>query len=250
MALLTVLGVPAAVYVVSIIAMMFQLNGEQQDIMLLVGSGLLTAAIYVFHRSSINPIESMQPRHRLAYEHNTSLQVMAFVLLVAALVVFALHHPLATLLAIGSLVGVILYGRNTLTKPLRTVIYLKPFAVGVAIALFGWALVGMTSSLVALLAMAFICSVDALVCDLVDREFDVASGCTTLAKKLNRKATWGIALLVYIFAAGGMLYFQMHANVGWLLLIVFPLPLLFGNNVLRTLVDIRPTLALMLAWAL
>ncbi|MDP7009081.1 MAG: hypothetical protein QGI78_05870 [Phycisphaerales bacterium] len=243
MAWLTVLGIPAALYVVGITALMFYVQGNEQNPILLIGSGLLTAGIYMFHRTSVDAVEPMQERHRLALRHKKIILAISYTLLVSAISVFAIHHPLTTLLVFCSLAGVIVYGRRTLTKPLRTFPFLKPFVVGSAIALFGWVLNDFSNSIITLLAFILICSADALVCDLVDCEFDTATGCITLAKKLGPRLTWCVAGVLYLVAA-----IELESPIGWIILLAFPLPSLFQTTLLRTCIDLRPILLLLIAW--
>lgn len=243
MAWMTVLGIPAAVYVMSMVAMMFQMNEKPQNVLLLVGSGLLAVGVYMFHRSSAITADRMQPRHRLACTHKKLLLTLSFVALFASIVLFVFQRPMATLLVFGSLVGVIVYGKKTITKPLRTIVYLKPLEVGGAIALFAWVLAGPAHSIVPLIVLVLICSADALVCDLVDREYDLATGCTTLAVKLGLPWIWVAAAIFYAIAA-----VVLQTSVGWIFLILFPLPMFLHYGVVRTIVDIRPVLVLLLAW--
>ena len=132
---------------------------------------------------------------------------------------------------------------KTVTKPLRTIVYLKPLEVGIAIALFAWILAGTPYSIIPLIALVLICSADALVCDLVDREYDLATGCTTLAVKLGLPWIWVAAAIFYAIAA-----MVLQTSVGWIFLIFFPLPMFFHHGAVRTIVDIRPVLVLVLAW--
>ncbi|MBL6997026.1 MAG: hypothetical protein ISR75_01125 [Phycisphaerales bacterium] len=244
MAWLTVLGIPAALYVVGITALMFYVQSNEQSPILLTGAGLLTAGVYMFHRTSVDAIEPMQERHRLALRHKKRILAISFTILVLATAVFAIHNPLTTLLVFCSLAGVIVYGRRTITKPLRTFPFLKPIVVGSAIALFAWVLNDFSNSIVTLLAFILICSADALLCDLVDCEFDTATGCITLAKKLGPCLTWCIAGLLYLVAA-----IELQSSVGWIILLAFPLPSLFKTSLLRTCIDLRPILLLLIAWA-
>tara|TARA_B100000959_G_scaffold279083_1_gene338606 strand:- start:2202 stop:2939 length:738 start_codon:yes stop_codon:yes gene_type:complete len=245
MAWLTVLGIPAMAYVVGITALMFYLQDNVQNPILLIGAGLLTAGIYIFHRTLVVAVEPMQQRHRLALRYKKILFTISWFLLVLAIAAFAIHHPLSTLVVFCSLAGVIVYGRKTLINPLRTFPYLKPLVVGSAIALFAWLLNDFSNSFVTLIAFILICSADALVCDLVDCEFDTATGCTTLAKILGPHATWSIAGLFYLLAA-----IEWQSTIGWIFLIAFPLPLLLSTTVLRTCIDFRPLLVLLIAWTI
>ena len=244
MAWLTVLGIPAAVYVASMTALMFYMNEKQQQPLLLLGAGTLTVAIYIFHRTSIVHIEPMQARHRLAIRHKKVFRMVSFLTLVLSVALFSMQHPIWELLVFCSIAGVIVYGRNVISKPLRNITYLKPFMVGTAIAMFAWALNEFSNLGLSPVLFILICSADALVCDVVDCAYDSASGCTTLASKYGVFGTWLIAGLLYVIAA---IVFQSY--VGWLFLLMFPVPLLF-QKFMRTAVDIRPLLVLLLAWSL
>ncbi len=240
---LTVLGLPAAVYVASMTALMFCLSEKPQNLLVLLGAGSLTAGIYMFHRTSIAAVEPMQARHRIAIRHRRLLRRIAWCLLALSAAMFALHHPVSTVLVFGSLAGVIVYGRKTITKPVRNVTVLKPFAVGVAISVFAWALNDFSNATWTLVAFMLICSADALVCDLVDCTYDAASGCSTLATKFGVRGTWFVAGLLYVLAA---VCFQ--SPVGWIFLLLFLFPSLVQKTI-RTAVDVRPILVLLLAWS-
>ena len=250
MAWLTVLGIPAAVYVTSITAILFYFNQQPIQRVLLLGTALLTMGVYSLHRLSVVEVESMQPRHRIAIKHRKCIRLASVIFLCSAIVVFAMHQSATTLLVFGSIVGMIVYGRETIIKPLRMMTFLKPFVVGVSIALFAWVLGNIQASLYATVALAIICSADALMCDLIDREYDAATGCTTIAKKLGYRSTWIIALLMYVIAGIGIFSTQLHSPTGYIFLVVFPIPLVFPISFRRTLIDVRPLLVLLLAWAI
>lgn len=244
MAWLSVLGIPAAVYVVSITALMFDVNKSPQNPLLLLGVGLLTSAIYTFHRTSIEPVEQMQRRHLLSLRHKKKLLLISCGLLILATVLLAIKQPLQVLLVFTSVAGVLIYGRELVTKPLRNYLYVKPLAVGTAISVLAWALDDFSTEIVILLSFIFICSADALVCDLADCEYDTATGCKTLATKYGRRVTWSIAATIYVVAAVGF-----QSIIGLLFVLLFPLPLVVTNSV-RTTVDVRPLLVLLLAWSI
>jgi len=248
MAWLTVLGIPAAIYVMCITALMFQVNERAQNPLLLFGVGVLTSGIYIFHRTSAMAIEPMQERHRLAIRHKKLLLLISLLLLICSIAIFAFHHPFSTILVFGSLAGVFAYGRKTVLQPLRMFPYLKPISVGTAIALFAWVLDDFSNSFVTLLAFSMICSADAFMCDLSDTEYDQASGCTTLASRLGSDWTWIIATVIYSVASIGLLYAVVHTSIGLLLFLVIILSLAGRRINSRFLVDLRLLLVLLLAW--
>ncbi len=249
MAWITVLGIPAMVYVMSVTALFFCISEKPQNPLLLIGAGLLTAGTYIFHRTSIQAIEPMQERHRLAVRHRKKLFFVSGVMFLLAIAVFAIHHPFATLLVFCSLAGIVVYGRKTITKPLRTFPYLKPLAVGLAIALFAWALNDFSNTTITVIAFILICSSDALLCDLVDREYDFSSGCPTLALQLGDHWTWILANAMYCVASIGLLLAIEHTVIGLFLFAVFVGSLLCRKLDLRLLVDLRLVLVLLIAWA-
>ena len=242
---MTVLGIPAMVYVMSVTALLYCVNEQPQNPIALVGAGLLTAAIYMFHRTSIGP---MQKRHRIAVCHRTQLRFVSGLLLFASVLAFAFYALLATLLVLCAVAGAFVYGRKTLTKPLRTFLYLKPLVVGTAITLFAWALNDFANSIVTLVAFILICSSDALLCDLVDRDFDAASGCPTLASQLGNNWTWIVTTALYCFASIGLLLAVEQTSVGLYFFIVFVCSLACRRLDTRYLVDFRLVLVLLLAW--
>lgn len=241
---MSVLGIPAAVYVVSIVALMVSLHEKPQNPLLLAGVGVLTAGIYIFHRVSILDVEPMQARHSLALGHKRVLYSISSLLLACALIIFASLEPWFIFLVGGAIVGIVVYGRKIVHAPLRNVTFLKPFAVGGAIAVFAWVLNDCANVGWTLGAFILLCSADALICDLVDCEYDIASGCQTLASKYSSVVIWSIAGSLYIVGA-----FCLQTTIGWLFLLLFLAPLLTPKS-LRTSVDMRPLLVLLLAWSL
>ncbi len=249
MAWITVLGIPAAVYVMSITALMFVANDQQQRPFLLLGAGLLTAGIYIFHRCSILAVEPMQERHRIAIRNKKPLLLISGVLIFIALVVFEIYEPIFSLLVFASILGVVAYGRRTITKPLRTYIFVKPVAVGIAIVMFAWVLNGMSNSVVVVVWFTMLSSADALVCDSADCEYDAASGCQTLAMKLGEQWTWICATAVYTVASFGIYVATSHSSfLGVFFYIVFVASIPFRKIDSRYVVDFRLVLVLLLAW--
>ena len=248
MAWLTVLGIPAAVYVMSMTALLFLVAGKPQNTLLLVGTGVLTAGIYIYHRTSIIDVQPMQQRHLLALRQKKTLLLVSWVLLLSAIVLFAINHSAVVLLVFFSIAGVHVYGRRTLIKPLRMFPYLKPLAVGVAITLLGFVLNDFSNSIITLLAFILICSADALVCDLVDTEYDSASGCRTLATQLGLHRTWIVATTMYFIASIVFLLAIQQTIIGLYLFIVFVFSLACRKFDSRYVVDLRPMFVLLLAW--
>ncbi|MBC8200540.1 MAG: hypothetical protein H8E86_00725 [Planctomycetes bacterium] len=244
MAWMSVLGIPAAVYVMSIVALMVTISQKSQKPFLLVGVGVLSAGIYMLHRVSIVEVEPMQARHRIALQHRKSLYGVSFLLLMVALVIFGTLQPWLLVLASGAIVGVLVYGRKILHAPLRNRTFVKPFAVGSAIAVFAWVLNDCSNVTWTLGAFILLCSADALLCDLVDSKYDTATGCQTIASRYSTFVVWSIAGSLYIIGA-----LSLQTTVGWLFLLLFPAPL-FATKFLRTIVDVRPVLVLLLAWSL
>lgn len=249
MAWVTVLGIPAAVYVMSVTALMFFANEQQQNPLLLLGAGLLTAGIYIFHRTSIVAVEPMQERHRIALRRKFPLRAVSCVCLVIAAYVFALHKPVFSLLVIVSFMCVIAYGRKTVIKPLRAYLFLKPTAVGFAIVMFAWMLNDMANSIPVVICFILISSADAMLCDAVDCEYDSASGCPTLAINLGEHWIKIITMLMYTIASIGICFTSQHnPTLGVFFYIVFVVSAVFQKIDSRYLVDLRLVLVLLLAW--
>ena len=244
---LSVLGFPAAIYVASITALYFHILGHKFDPWAVFGSGLLAMGVYIFHRSSAQVSAGMQLRHRICVNHRKRLRIVSAIAVSISLAVLAMFHPVAPVLIIGAFVGVVLYGRHTWIVPVRNIMLLKPPAVGVSIAVLSWVLAGMPVEIFSTVALAMICSSDALLCDLDDREYDQATGCTTMALKLGTVRTWIVAAIAYVLGCG-LLFFLLHSSVGLLLLVAFPFPLLTMGRGLRTAVDLRPLGVLLIAW--
>ena len=100
MAWLTVLGIPAAVYVTSITAILFYVNQQPMQRNLLLGTALLTMGVYSLHRLSVVEVEPMQPRHQIAFKHRKGILIASALFLCSAAVVIAMHQPMTTLLAL------------------------------------------------------------------------------------------------------------------------------------------------------
>ena len=158
---------------------------------------------------------------------------------------FWLLHGNLLFIVVAAVVGIIAYGKKTLMRPLRTFTYMKPLAVGCGIAFFAWYVVGMPANIAPMIGIAFVCTADALLCDIDDCAFDVATGCQTLANQLGAAWAWGICVLLYTLA---MSFFTPVVGLGFMFL--FPLPLLVRTIDVRFIVDVRPLLILLLAWVL
>lgn len=248
MAWLTVLGVPAAVYVASMTALLYWVQGDALNPFAVIGSGLLAMGVYTFHRSVAQQSEHMQPRHRIAFTHRNGLHLISLIVSGAAFIVLMIYNPLAPLLILGAFTGIFLYGRGAWTPPIRNITLLKPLVVGTSIAGLAWVLAGMSIHLWPVFAIALICSADALLCDLEDRAYDEATNCRTLATRLGVQYTWLLTGCIYFLCCLSILYWHLHSTIGLLFLIAFPLPMLFQKIGLRTIVDFRPLLVLLLAW--
>ena len=244
---LSVLGFPAAIYVASITALYFHILGHKFDPWAVFGSGLLAMGVYIFHRSSAQVSAGMQLRHRICVNHRKRLRIVSAIAVSISLIVLAVLHPVAPILIVGAFVGVVFYGRHTWIVPIRNIMLLKPPAVGVSIAGLAWVLAGMPADVFSVVALAMICSADALLCDLDDREYDLATECTTMALKLGASRSWIVAVIAYSLGCG-LFFFHTQSNVGLLLLIAFPFPLLTMGKGFRTPVDLRPLGVLLIAW--
>lgn len=247
MAWLSVLGFPAAIYVASMTALLIHMLGQKFDPWAVFGSGLLAMGVYIFHRLSVQECESMQQRHRICVRYRNHLRIASAIAVSVSLIVLAVFHPVAPVLVVGACIGVVFYGRHTWIVPIRNIMLLKSPAVGGSIAVLAWVLAGMPADVLSVVALAMICSADALLCDLEDREYDQATGCITIALKLGTRCSWIIAGIAYLIGCG-LLFFHMHTNVGLLLLIAFPFPAATMGRGLRTAIDFRPLGVLLLAW--
>jgi 4-hydroxybenzoate polyprenyltransferase len=244
MAWLTVLGIPAGLYVASIVALMNALLGEKQNPVLLLAVVALTLGIYVYHRTTVVCVEPMQERHRIAIALTKKLRVLSTILLLVSAFVFATEKTVLSGMVLLAILGVVVYGRKTCIQPLRNNAYIKPIAVGSSIAVFAWALNDFSNTPWVLLAFVLLCSADALLCDLVDCAYDAASGCTTLAFRLGVHKTWCFAGVLYFCA-----FLCLGFPFGLLFLLLLPIPLLWPRFT-RTLIDVRPLLVLLLAYSL
>ena len=247
MAWFCVLGVPAAIYVASMTAVMMLVHGQKIDPWAVFASGVLAMGVYIFHRSSVQVSEHMQPRHHMCVTHQRRLQLASVLVVLVSLIGLLKVHPVAPLLVIGAFIGVVLYGRHTCIVPIRNIMLLKPLAVGVSITGLAWVLMGMPLVVVPIIAIALICSADALLCDLDDRAYDQATGCNTLAMKLGATRAWIIAGVVYLISCG-LIYFCLQEMVGIIFLLVFLVPIVTMGRGIRTAIDLRPLGVLLIAW--
>ena len=245
MSWVTVLGIPAAIYIASITALMFRLLDMPMSWFAALGSGSLAVSVYTLHRSSIHTCEHMQKRHTIALQYKLLLQIISVLSLVASAIFFWLVHDNLLLLIVTAPIGIIVYGRKTLIEPVRTFMFLKPIVVGGGIAFFAWFVAGMPSNYMFVVGFFLICSADALLCDLNDRKFDHATGCETLAIKLDTVWVWVVSFGLY-----GLALSFLQPTIGMLFVFLFPLPLLLQVLDMRFIVDTRPLLVLLIAWVL
>ena len=128
---------------------------------------------------------------------------------------------------------------------------IKPVAIGGGIAFFAWSLISLTGGLVGepsaifpAIILAIFCSCDALICDLEDIEFDLSNGCKTLASQMQPRNIWLLTSLCFIF-----LSFFLPVKIQLIAICLIPLPLFKMLNT-RLIVDLRPALVLLIAWAI
>jgi 4-hydroxybenzoate polyprenyltransferase len=212
-----------------------------------LGSGVLAMGVYIFHRSSVQASERMQPRHHICITHQHRLRQFSAVVVLVSLIILFQVHPVAPLLVLGAFAGVVLYGRHTWIVPIRNIMLLKPLAVGVSITGLAWVLTGLVFIFIPVIAIAMICSADALLCDLDDRAYDKATGCNTLAMKLGTMQSWITAGVAYLISCG-LLYFCLQEMVGVIFLIAFLVPIATMGRGIRTAIDLRPLGVLLIAW--
>ncbi len=247
MAWLSVFGVPAAIYVASMTALLMVVLGQKIDSWAVFGSGALAMGVYIFHRSSVQTCERMQPRHRICVKHQTRLRWVSAVVVLVSFIGLSSVHRVAPLLIIGAFAGVVVYGRHTWIVPIRNIMLLKPPTVGVSIAGLAWVLAGMPLHVGSVVAIAMICTADALLCDLEDRVYDQATDCHTLATKLGTRRSWIVAGVIYLISCGWIFLYQQE-SVGMFFLIAFLLPITTLGRGLRTVIDLRPLAVLLIAW--
>lgn len=247
MAWLSVLGVPAAIYVASMTVLLMVVQGQKIDPWAVFASGLLAMGVYMFHRSSVQSSEHMQLRHQLCLTHQRWLRLASAVVVLVSLIGLWNVHPAAPMLIIGAFAGVVFYGRQTWIVPIRNIMLLKPLAVGVSITGLAWVLTGMPLVVIPVIAIALICSADALLCDLDDRVYDQATGCNTLALKLGAAWSWTIAGIAYLVSCG-WIYLYLQEVVGIIFLLAFLAPIATMGRGIRTAIDLRPLGVLLLAW--
>ena len=259
MALITVLGIPASIYVASIIILFFQHLDEPVSWPLISASMFLTMSLYSFHRSSIKSSEGMQCRHKLALKFQNSFKRFSLVTAIISCVCFVVLNPSYLIFPLLGFIGVSFYSREIvwhsffdckiLLKPLRNYPIIKPIAIGGGIAFFAWCLISLTagvvsgpSVLLATIITAIFCSCDALICDFEDIEFDLSSGCKTLASQMQLKNVWLLTSLCVV-----LLSFVLSLKIQLIIICLIPLPFFKMFNT-RLIVDLRPALVLLIAW--
>ena len=259
MALITVLGIPASIYVVSIIILLSRQLDQPVSWSAIVAAALLAMSLYSFHRSSIKFSEGMQYRHKLALKFQNSFKRFSVATGVASCTLFVLLNPSYLIFPVLGFVGICIYGREVvrhsfldykiLLKPLRNYPLLKPIVIGGSIAFFAWSLIGLTtgavsepSVILAVIIAAFFCSCDAMICDVEDIEFDLSNGCKTLASQIQPKNVWLLTSLCIV-----LLSFFLPVKIQLIIICLIPLPFLKMFNT-RFIVDLRPALVLLIAW--
>ena len=246
MALLTALGIPAGLYIASIVSLMQWVSTHQVNWFVSMCAGMLAISIYTFHRASIRVTDDvsahLQPRHHVAIQQKSLCIAVSLIAFVFAVIGLTMENAILGLLPLFGFASILLYGKPILITPLRTIPLLKPLMVGFGIASFGYCLSGFSIPLDVVLAFGLICAADAFLCDVEDIGFDRACGCTTLASSLSHLKRCLLVLLVYAFAS-----FLLPLVVG-VSLIGLSIPLIWQRLVNRTYIDVRPVLILLLAW--
>ncbi len=248
MARLTAIGVPAGIYIASIVSLMELIVREQVNWFIALCAGILAVSIYAFHRASISVGEGacdrLQRRHHIVLQHKTTCIKLSVIAFVCAVVGLASEDAALGLLPLAGFAGILLYGKPILVAPLRSIPLLKPLIVGFGIALFGFCLFAFELPLPAFIAFGLICSADALLCDVEDIPFDTACGCTTLASTLSHRMRVIVVMSMYAVSA---VFLPITIGVG---VIALSIPFFWQRFVNRTYIDIRPVFILLLAWLL
>ena len=246
MALLTALGIPAGLYIASIVSLMQWVVFKEVNGLISMGAGFLAISIYTFHRSSVtvdaSVKEHLQSRHLVALRHRTRCIALSIVSGILACSVFIAEHALLGVLPLIGFASILLYGKPILKAPLRTIPILKPLMVGFGISFFGYCLFQWSFPPDIVLAFGLICTADAFLCDVEDIAFDQACGCTTLASKMHHATRVFTAMFFYGVAA---ILLPIDVGVGFLALSI---PFFWQRFINRTYIDVRPVLILLLAW--
>ena len=156
--------------------------------------------------------------------HARLLRIWVAVAGIVATVGAAVLHPLLVGPVAAAFAGAFLYGSSPRPRP-KDIPVVKNLLVGIAIASLAAALAwaGPESSFQVLLAAALLVpaiAVDAMLCDLPDRESDREHGTLTLANALGRRRTLMASMLVLVLSliAATIAAPPLQREVAWILL--------------------------------
>ncbi len=150
----------------------------------LIGSALLAASVYLLHRL---------PR-RARPEIVTCGWIIAAAAACAGAGFLWRVHPWAAILVPSAALGVLVYGRAVLARPLREVTPLKPSIVAMSIAALACVLSEHSAATIPVgAAMAIVIFGDAILCDFVDMSMDRAAGTVTIPMRLSPRGVWFVA---------------------------------------------------------
>ena len=246
MALLTAFGVPAGIYIASIVSLMQWVSTNQVNWFVSMCAGILAFSIYTFHRASISVADEatshLQPRHLVAIQLKMVCLPVSIAAFISSVVGLYTEDAILGLLPLVGFASILFYRKPILKAPLRTIPLLKPLMVGFGIASFGYCLFDFSIPLDVVLAFGLICTADAFLCDVEDISFDKACGCTTLASSLPHSAR---CLIVLLFYGAASMFLPLVVSVS---LLGLSIPFIWQRFVNRTYVDVRPALILLLAW--
>ncbi len=246
MALLTTFGVPAGIYIASIVSLMQWVSTHQVNWFVSLCAGMLGISIYSFHRVSINMTVAtkshLQPRHLFAIHHKSICIALSVIAFFTAVVGLVMEDPMLGLLPLVGFASILLYGKPLLKAPFRTIPLLKPLMVGFGISSFGYCLFVFSIPVEIVIAFGLICSADAFLCDVEDIAFDQECGCTTLASKITHANRMFAAMFFYGVTA---ILLPIEVSIGFLALSI---PFIWQRFVNRTYIDVRPVIILLLAW--
>ncbi|MCH2132414.1 MAG: UbiA family prenyltransferase [Phycisphaerales bacterium] len=241
----------------------------QSSVPLLAVAVAIPAAMGTYLIDRARPLPGrVDPADAIAHADRAALMIRsggfirfaAVVLLALAMVLAMTISPLVVLVIIGAPIGVLVYShRGTLGRPKDRLIIKNAFvAVSIVTLVLVLVAAGHQPGAVAVVGSFLLLHifVDAMLCDLDDRHADSRFGTRTIPNTIGVAATWRIAILVNLFAAGLLLVAAWLSVLAWPPAILLGLSTLAATVVLSTLpvsrtkdlVDLKLPVAVLVGW--
>ena len=212
----------------------------------------------------VDPADAMAhpERARLMMLNPSGIRLLAAVFLAAAMTLSFLFIPLASIVVVGAPMGVLLYGHRRQGVRLKDRLFIKNAIVAVSMVVMFVFLAGSWENLM-LLGFASLCLLlhvfaDAMLCDIDDRYADEKFGTRTIPNVYGVRATWNMALVMNMGAAGlllvaagmGLLPLRAGVLLGALPIMATMILKSWSPDRIKDLVDLKLPVAVIASWLL